>query len=59
MNQSNVNPDLQNERDNSKIDVEHLHEFLGKKLLTNIKRYRIIRQLSRKVLIKMAILSNK
>lgn len=48
MNQSSVNLDLSNERSSSKIDVEHLHEFLGKKLLTNIKRYKIIRQLSRK-----------
>ena len=48
MNQSTVNPDLQNERSNSKIDVERLHEFLGKKLLRNIDRYRIIRQLSKK-----------
>ncbi len=43
---STVNPDLHNERLNSKVDAEKLHEFLGVNLLLNKTRYRKIRELS-------------
>jgi hypothetical protein len=41
-----VNPDIDIERTNSKLDVEKLKEFLGKNLLASVKRYPEIKNLS-------------
>lgn len=41
-----VNPDIEIERINSKLDVEKLKEFFGKNLLASAKRYPEIKNLS-------------